>query len=59
MVGEISENENTHKRPMLSAVVVRQDNDNHGPGFFKLAEQFGNIRNDASQEQKDDFWRKE
>jgi len=37
LVGEISEDEVTQGRPMLSALVVEKDTGQPGEGFFKLA----------------------
>ena len=55
MCGEISENEVSHGRPMLSAVVVKTDG-RPGEGFFTFARQIG--RWDGSGD-KVDFWRSE
>lgn len=41
LVGEISEDEVTLGRPMLSALVVEKDTGQPGEGFFKLATDLG------------------
>ena len=43
LLGEISEDEVTHGRPMLSSVAVNTQR-LPGPGFFALAKQLGKIR---------------
>ena len=46
ILGEISENEHLHGRPLLSALVIRITDGEEGDGFYKLAERlgFGNWR---------------
>ena len=39
LLGEISEWEHNHGRPLLSAVVIRKDTGMPGEGFFSLAKQ--------------------
>jgi hypothetical protein len=41
ILGEISEYENAHNRPLLSALVVRLGDQLEGDGFYKLAEELG------------------
>jgi hypothetical protein len=43
ILGEISEFEHREGRPMLSAVVIREDLDKPGNGFFKLAKDLKGI----------------
>jgi len=56
LVGEISEDEHAHGRPMLSAIVVSVKG-RPGPGFFALAIELGEL-NDDSEEGKEAFWLK-
>jgi len=58
LLGEISEEEHADGRPLLSAVVVRNDLKLPipGPGFFRLAKQLGSMPNDGD---KVVFWRAE
>lgn len=44
ILGEISKYEDQNGRPMLSAVVIRQDPALPGEGFFKLARELGLYR---------------
>jgi hypothetical protein len=41
LLGEISKYEHSQQRPLLSAVVIHQDNNMPGQGFFKLAKELG------------------
>jgi len=47
ILGEISEYEHLHKRPLLSALVLRLNDGEEGDGFYKLGEKlgFGNWKN--------------
>ncbi len=57
LLGEISEDEVEHGKPMLSAIVTTREGI-PGPGFFELARRLGRL----SSNQKDDelaFWKKE
>jgi hypothetical protein len=55
LLGEISEDEVAHGRPMLSAIVVNTQG-LPGPGFFALGKQLGKIK-DGDDEKK--FWQME
>ena len=41
LLGEISEHEHAHGRPLLSVVVISQEGNKPGEGFFTLARQLG------------------
>ena len=41
ILGEISEYEHHHDRPLLSALVIRLQDGEEGDGFYKLAENLG------------------
>lgn len=41
ILGEISEYEHIHDRPLLSALVIRITDGEEGDGFYKLAEKLG------------------
>jgi len=57
LLGEISEDEVSHGRPMLSAIVVNTTGI-PGPGFFGLAVQLGKL--DSTDKDKEQaFWKKE
>jgi hypothetical protein len=52
-LSDISRFENTHSRPMLTSIAIgKQDND-HGNGFYDLAEEFGFGKNKTLHSQ---FW---
>jgi len=55
ILGEISEWEHNEGRPLLSAVVIREDIGIPGEGFFKLARQLGKLQGQNEQ----DFWENE
>jgi len=55
ILGEISEWEHNEGRPLLSAVVTRQDMGMPGVGFFKLARQLGKFQG----QDEPNFWRNE
>ena len=57
LLGEISEDEHRHGRPMLSALAVSVTGI-PGKGFFKLAAQFGKL-DIASGMTEQEFWQKE
>ena len=57
LLGEISEDEHRHGRPMLSAIAVSVSG-MPGPGFFELARNLGKL-DTAGAEQERDFWKKE
>lgn len=59
LLGEISEE--THKMglPMLSALVVSTGKQRPGGGFYVLAGWFGKILQNATEQQKEAFWRAE
>jgi hypothetical protein len=56
ILGEISEDEVSAGRPMLSAAAVSVTG-KAGPGFFALAKDFGRFNGDPADEEN--FWRKE
>jgi hypothetical protein len=41
ILGDISVHEHNHKRPLLSALVIRVGDNYEGDGFYKLAETLG------------------
>jgi hypothetical protein len=41
LLGEISEYEHNHGRPLLSSLVIRLNDGEEGEGFYKLAERLG------------------
>jgi hypothetical protein len=55
LCGEISEDEVTDGRPMLSAIVVNTMG-TPGPGFYALARQLGRLADDADEKK---FWQDE
>jgi hypothetical protein len=57
MLGEISEDEVSQGRPMLSAVAVGV-NGFPGSGFYALARQFGRLTTDDKQAEEE-FWKEE
>jgi len=57
MLGEISQDELDHGRPMLSAIVVGARG-SPGPGFFNLAREVGKLQDD-SKEGEQRFWEEE
>jgi hypothetical protein len=57
ILGEISEDELKHERPMLSALVVGTSG-LPGPGFFKLARQLGKLQDDSKEAERS-FWEEE
>jgi len=57
ILGEISEDEQQRKRPMLSAVAVGVEG-KAGEGFFGLAQELGRL-SDESPEAKRRFWEEE
>ena len=57
MLGEISQDELDHSRPMLSAIVVGVRG-SPGPGFFNLARECGKLQDD-SKEGEQRFWEEE
>lgn len=44
---------------MLSALVVRQDTGKPGEGFFEMAIKLGRLKPGASEQEKDEFWKRE
>jgi hypothetical protein len=57
MLGEISENEVSNARPMLSAIVVGVSGQ-PGPGFYGLAEDLDKFQEDTKESQLK-FWEDE
>ncbi len=41
ILGEVSEHEHNHNRPLLSSLVIRLSDGEEGDGFYKLAEKLG------------------
>lgn len=58
LLGEISEDEFREGRPMLSALAVHEQDGQPGKGFFVLATQLGQLK-DNSEDGKKRFWEKE
>lgn len=60
MLGEISQFEHDHNRPLLSAVVVRPDlkPERPGKGFFELAKELNKFK-EGSKEDQEKFWKQE
>jgi len=58
MLGEISEYECEHGRPMLSAVVVNKTTKKPGPGFSHLARELGKL-DSSSPDAENGFWETE
>ena len=56
ILGEISEYEHLHGRPLLSAVVVRSDKKTIGKGFFTLARELGKLQEGMDERS---FWERE
>jgi len=56
ILGEISEYEHLHGRPLLSAVVVRGDKKIPGEGFFTLSRQLGKLQEGMDERS---FWERE
>ena len=56
ILGEISEYEHLHNRPLLSAVVVRSDKKIPGEGFFTLARELGELEENMDEWT---FWKRE
>ncbi len=59
MLGEISDHTCREGKPMLSAVVVNQQEGIPGSGFFELAAKLGKFPHGASRAQKEAFWKNE
>ena len=57
LLGEISEDETNHSRPMLSAVVVAKSGQ-PGAGFFEFARRLGKLA-DISRDAERRFWESE
>ena len=58
ILGEICEYEHTHGRPMLSAIVVRTDTGQPGPGFSELARKLEKLKSSSPDDEKV-FWERE
>jgi len=56
ILGEISEYEHLHGRPLLSAVVVKVDKKIPGEGFFGLARDLGKLQEGMDERS---FWERE
>ena len=56
ILGEISEYEHLHGRPLLSAVVVGKDTRIPGKGFFTLARELGKLQEGMDERS---FWERE
>ena len=56
ILGEISEFEQLHNRPLLSAVAVRADKKLPGEGFFTLARELGELEENMDEWT---FWKRE
>lgn len=58
ILGEISKYEHAHDRPMLSAIVVKIDTKQPGPGFSGLARELGKLESSSPDDEKS-FWKHE
>ena len=56
ILGEVSEYEHSHNRPLLSAVVVKSDKKIPGKGFFTLARELGKLEEGMDERS---FWERE
>lgn len=59
LLGEICDQMHKEGKPMLSALVVRQDTGKPGDGFFEMATKLGRLPANASEQEKDEFWKRE
>ncbi len=59
LLGEISEQMHKEGKPMLSALVVSQQKGRPGSGFFELAVKLGRLPENASEDEKERFWKLE
>jgi hypothetical protein len=59
LLGEISGYTHSNGMPMLSALVVDQNTKRPGPGFYECAIHLGKLPCDATEEEKERFWRLE
>jgi hypothetical protein len=59
LLGEISYHTHSDGKPMLSALVVDQTTKRPGPGFYECAIHLGKLPADATEEEKERFWRLE
>ncbi len=59
LLGEICDQMHKEGKSMLSALVVRQDTGKPGPGFFEMATKLGRLPANASEQERDEFWKRE
>jgi len=59
LLGEISAYMHQNGKPMLSAIVVDQKTKGPGPGFSDCAIYLGRLAANATEEQKEQFWKLE
>jgi len=59
LLGEISDQMHRQGKPMLSALVINQQEKMPGKGFFELAISLGKLRFGASDSEKKAFWKSE
>lgn len=59
LLGEICDQMHKEGKPMLSALVVRQDTGKPGHGFFEMATRLGKLPANAGEQEKDEFWKRE
>jgi hypothetical protein len=59
MLEEIVKRELIFGRPMLTAIVVSSVNNEPGSGFYRIAEQFGLVSANASEQERQHFWERE
>jgi len=59
LLGEISEQMHKEGKPMLSALVVSQQKGRPGSGFLELAIKLGRLPENASEDEKEPFWKLE
>jgi hypothetical protein len=58
MLGEISQEEVSYGRPMLSALAMSKNESKPGKGFFVLAKDMGKFKGEGDEEEKQ-FWEEE
>ena len=59
LLGEISERMHREGKPMLSAIVINQQDGLPGSGFFELAIHLGKLPHGATRQEKEAFWEEE
>lgn len=59
LLGEICDQMHKEGKPMLSALVVRQDTGKPGDGFFETTTKLGRLPPNVSEQEKGEFWKRE